>query len=52
MTNPQEQRYTETVKQAQDAMVAALETWTRTFQQALDGLRTPDTVRSFMQRPA
>jgi hypothetical protein len=45
MTNPQEQHYTETVKQAQDATVAALETWTRTFQQALDGLAAAAPVR-------
>ena len=38
MTNPQERQYTEMIKQAQDTMVAALETWTRTFQQALDEL--------------
>jgi hypothetical protein len=37
MTNPQQQ-YTEMIKQAQDAMLAALQTWTRTFQQALDDL--------------
>lgn len=40
MTNPEEQQYTEIVKQAQDAMLAAFETWTRTFQQALDELST------------
>ncbi len=37
MTNPQQQ-YTETIKHAQDAMLAALQTWTRTFQQALHEL--------------
>ena len=40
MANPQEQQYTEIVKQAQDAMLTAFETWTRTFQQALDELST------------
>ena len=40
MTNPKEQQYTEVVKQAQDAMLAAFETWTRTFQQALDEVST------------
>ena len=35
MTNPQQQ-YIEMIKQAQDAMLAALETWTRSFRQALD----------------
>jgi hypothetical protein len=38
MTTPQEQRYTQTVKQAQDSMLAALATWTRTFQLALGEL--------------
>jgi hypothetical protein len=38
MANSQEQPYTEVVKQAQDALVAVLDTWTRTFQQALGGL--------------
>jgi Trp operon repressor len=37
MTTPQQQ-YTETIKNAQDAMLAALRTWTRTFQQALGEL--------------
>lgn len=45
MTNPQEQQYTETIKQAQDAMLAALETWTRTFQRALDELSAVTPVR-------
>jgi hypothetical protein len=45
MTNPQKQQYTETIKQAQDAMLAALETWTRTFQQALDELSAAAPVR-------
>ncbi len=35
MANPQEQPYTEMVKQAQDALLTLLDTWTRTFQQAL-----------------
>ena len=35
MANPEEQPYTEIVKQAQDAMLTLLDTWTRTFQQAL-----------------
>jgi hypothetical protein len=35
MANPEEQPYTEIVRQAQDAMVTLLDTWTRTFQQAL-----------------
>ena len=35
MANPQEQPYTEIVKQAQDALLTLLDTWTRTFQQAL-----------------
>ena len=38
MANPEEQPYTEIVKQAQDAMLTLLDTWTRTFQQALSGL--------------
>ena len=38
MANPEEQPYTEIVKQAQDAMLTLLDTWTRTFQQALGGL--------------
>ena len=37
MTNPQQQ-YTEMIKQAQDTMLTALETWTRAFQHALDEL--------------
>ena len=45
MTNPQKQQYTETIKQAQDAMLAALETWTRTFEQALDELSAAAPVR-------
>ena len=40
MANPQQQQYTEIVKQAQDAMLTAFETWTQTFQQALDELST------------
>jgi hypothetical protein len=48
MTNPQEQQYTETIKQAQDAMLAALETWTRTFQQALDPLSAAAPVREHL----
>jgi hypothetical protein len=35
MANPQEQPYTEMVKQAQDALLTLLNTWTQTFQQAL-----------------
>ena len=35
---PQEQQYTEMIKQAQDTLLAMLGTWTRTFQQALGGL--------------
>ena len=35
MANQQEQPYTEMVKQAQDALLTLLDTWTRTFQQAL-----------------
>ncbi len=34
MAKPQEQPYTEMVKQAQVALLAMLETWNRTFQQA------------------
>ena len=34
MANPQEQSYTEMVKQAQDALLTMLDTWNRTFQQA------------------
>ena len=34
MANPQEQPYTEMVKQTQVALLAMLETWNRTFQQA------------------
>ncbi len=45
MATPQEQRYTQTVKQAQDAMLAALATWTRTFQLALDELAAVAPVR-------
>ncbi len=45
MTNPQEQQYTETVKQAQDAMLAALQTWTQALQQALDALSAAAPVR-------
>jgi hypothetical protein len=37
MTHPQQQ-YTEMIKHAQDAMLAALQTWTRTFQLALKEL--------------
>jgi len=44
MTNPQEQQYTEMVKQAQDATLAALDAWTRTFQQALDALSPAEPV--------
>lgn len=35
MANPEEQKYTEIVKQAQDALLTLLDTWTQTFQQAL-----------------
>ena len=35
MANPQEQPYTEMVKQVQVALLAMLDTWNRTFQQAL-----------------
>ena len=35
MANPQEQPYTEMVKQTQAALLAMLETWNRTFQQAV-----------------
>ncbi len=35
MANPEEQQYTEIVKQAQDALLTLLDTWTRTLQQAL-----------------
>ena len=34
MANPQEQLYTEMVKQAQVALLAMLDSWNRTFQQA------------------
>ena len=34
MANPQEQSYTEMVKQTQAALLAMLETWNRSFQQA------------------
>ena len=34
MANPQEQSYTEMVKQTQVALLAMLDTWNRTFQQA------------------
>ena len=34
MANPQEQSYTEMVKQAQVALLAMLDTWNRSFQQA------------------
>ena len=50
MTNPQEQQYTEIVKQAQDAMLTAFETWTRTFQQALDELSTAAPDRELIDR--
>ncbi len=48
MTTLQEQRYTETVKQAQDAMLAALETWTQAFQHALDELSAAAPVRDHL----
>ena len=34
MANPQEQSYTEMVKQTQGALLTMLETWNRSFQQA------------------
>ena len=49
MANPQEQPYTEMVKQAQDAMLTAFETWTRTFQQALS-TAAPDREHLIDQR--
>ncbi len=48
MTNPQERQYTETIKQAQDTTLAALETWTRTFQQALDQYTAAASVREHL----
>jgi methanogenic corrinoid protein MtbC1 len=45
MASPQEQHYAETIKQVQDAMLAGLETWTRTFQQALDELSAAEPAR-------
>ncbi len=45
MVTPQEQQYTKTIKQVQDAMLAGLETWTRTFQQALDELSAATSAR-------
>jgi len=45
MTNPQKQQYTETIKQAQVAILTALETWTRTFQHALDELSAAAPLR-------
>jgi hypothetical protein len=45
VANPREQQYTKTIKQVQDAMLAGLETWTRTFQQALDELSAAAPAR-------
>ena len=47
MANPQEQPYTEMVKQAQVALLAMLDTWNRSFQQAFGA--TP--VNSELDRP-
>jgi hypothetical protein len=46
MTNPQEQQYqyTKMIKQAQDTMLAALDTWSRIFQQALNELSDAEPV--------
>ena len=44
MATVQEQ-YAELIKQSQDASIAALETWNRTFQQAFGQLPTPSFGR-------